>query len=104
MPDDSKKIAFLINPVSGSAAVRKKGVAMVEALKSMSGYSVFETQSAAEMLEITKHLAQKNYRAVFACGGDGTLNLVSSWWQLKPVWASFQWVRAMAMRDITIYH
>ena len=78
MPDDSKKIAFLINPVSGSASIRRKGVEMMKAIKSMKGYSVFETQSAAELLEITKDLAQKNYRAVFACGGDGTLNLVSS--------------------------
>jgi YegS/Rv2252/BmrU family lipid kinase len=78
MPDNSKKIAFLINPVSGSAAVRRKGAEMVDVLNTMSGYSVFKTQSAAELIEITKHLAEKNYRAVFACGGDGTLNLVSS--------------------------
>jgi len=73
-----KKIAFLINPEAGNAAVRRKGKEMASALKSMGGYSLFETGSPEELLELTHDLATKNYRAVFACGGDGTLHLVSS--------------------------
>lgn len=73
-----KKIAFLINPASGSASLRRKGKEMVKAVKSMSGFSLYETKSPEELLELTRDLAQKNYHAIFACGGDGTLHLVSS--------------------------
>jgi YegS/Rv2252/BmrU family lipid kinase len=78
MGNTDKKIAFLINPASGNAKVRKKGLEMANAIKNMPGFSLYETKSAAELVELTKDLAQKNYKAVFACGGDGTLNLVSS--------------------------
>jgi diacylglycerol kinase family enzyme len=78
MGEATKKIAFLINPASGSAAVRKKGLEMAKAVKNSNGYSLYETKSPEELLALTAELAQKNYRAVFACGGDGTLNLVSS--------------------------
>ncbi|MFN4914458.1 MAG: diacylglycerol/lipid kinase family protein [Sphingomonadales bacterium] len=78
MGKTDKKIAFLINPASGNAAVRKKGKEMATAVKGMQGFSLYETKSPEELIELTGELAKKNYRAVFACGGDGTLNLVSS--------------------------
>jgi diacylglycerol kinase family enzyme len=78
MGKTDKKIAFLINPASGNAAVRKKGKEMATAVKGIQGFSLYETKSPEELIELTGELAKKNYRAVFACGGDGTLNLVSS--------------------------
>ena len=78
MGNTNKKIAFLINPASGNLKVRKKGLEMANVIKNLPGFSLYETKSAAELIELTKELAQKNYKAVFACGGDGTLNLVSS--------------------------
>lgn len=76
----SSKIAFLINPASGSASSRKKGQSLLEHLQqnAPSDYEVMKTGSVEEMLDMTKHLTEKNYRAIFACGGDGTLNLISS--------------------------
>ena len=78
MTTSNRKIAFLINPISGSASARKSGTTMINTLKQEGKYNIFEPQNSAEMLAITKDLAQKNYEAVFACGGDGTLNLISS--------------------------
>lgn len=78
MRKTDKKIAFLINPLAGNTVVRKRGREMALAVKSMAGFSLYETKSPEELIELTGELAQKNYRAVFACGGDGTLNLVSS--------------------------
>lgn len=40
--------------------------------------TLFVANSADEMREISSDLAVKNFKAVFACGGDGTLNLISS--------------------------
>ncbi|MBM3399457.1 MAG: hypothetical protein FJY15_02695 [Bacteroidetes bacterium] len=78
MGNADKKIAFLINPASGNASARKKGREMAKAVRSMNSYSLYETKSPEELIALTAELAQKNYRAIFACGGDGTLNLVSS--------------------------
>lgn len=73
-----KKIAFLINPASGNAAFRKKGLEMARAIKNKKNFTLYETKSPEELLELTRELASKNFEAVFACGGDGTLNIVSS--------------------------
>ena len=77
---DKSKIAFLINPASGSTSNQKKGRDLLSHLlkNAPPGYEVMKTGSVDEMLDITKHLTEKNYRAIFACGGDGTLNLISS--------------------------
>jgi YegS/Rv2252/BmrU family lipid kinase len=76
----TQKIAFLINPASGSAASQNKGRQLLSHLlqNAPSGYEVMKTNSVEEMLDVTRHLTEKNYRAIFACGGDGTLNLISS--------------------------
>ncbi len=71
------KIAFLINPKSGTANSRKQAGELVAFVKDHPNYELYELQTADEMAETTNHLAQKNYSAVFGCGGDGTLNLVS---------------------------
>ncbi len=51
---------------------------MKEYLLKKTPFEVFEPESADESAAITKELAEKGYAAVFACGGDGTLNTVSS--------------------------
>lgn len=75
-----KKVAFLINPTSGTSGKRRQGKEMMSELSGhkKEGLSLYETKSPEEMLEVTRHLAEKNYDAVFGCGGDGTLNLISS--------------------------
>jgi YegS/Rv2252/BmrU family lipid kinase len=73
-----RKIAFLLNPNSGNKRTRMKGSEMQQFLKSNHIAEVIEPANADELTETTAHLAEKNYEAVFACGGDGTLNLVSS--------------------------
>ncbi|MBL7812840.1 MAG: hypothetical protein JNL57_11500 [Bacteroidetes bacterium] len=72
------KVAFLINHKAGSRGTGKQRTDLMKHLKGRSGMSVYETQTPEEMLELSRDLAQKNYEAIFACGGDGTLNLVSS--------------------------
>lgn len=72
------KIAFILNPSSGSSKSKKQGEELLSYLNKTGKYEIFQTGSAEEMLEISKTLAHKNYEAVIACGGDGTLNLVSS--------------------------
>lgn len=41
-------------------------------------FPVFETESAEEASVIVRDLVAQRYDAVFACGGDGTLNTVSA--------------------------
>lgn len=78
MSGSKRKVAFLINPSSGTSRTRKQGAEMLNWLHEHPGIKVYKTHSADEMLEVTRTLADKNYEAIFACGGDGTLNLVSS--------------------------
>ena len=71
------KIAFLINPASGTAASKKQAKELVSFVKEHPEYELYELNTPDDMAETTRQLAQKNYQAVFGCGGDGTLNLVS---------------------------
>jgi YegS/Rv2252/BmrU family lipid kinase len=50
---------------------------LIAYLKSQTAFEVHQLKTAQEMEDVTQHLANKNYAAVFACGGDGTLNIVS---------------------------
>jgi diacylglycerol kinase (ATP) len=74
----AKKIAFLINPAAGTAGTKKQTEELTKHLKGSKDMLLFETKTPQDMLELSKELAEKNYEAIFACGGDGTLNLVSS--------------------------
>jgi diacylglycerol kinase (ATP) len=74
---NTDKVGFLVNPSSGTGSTRKQCVELEAFLLSEHPEALFESGSADEMKEIAKDLVQKNYRAIFACGGDGTLNLVS---------------------------
>lgn len=72
-----EKIAFLINPGSGTrkASAKQK---LMQYVKKFEGVEVITPKSAKDTFETTEELAKKHFQAVFACGGDGTLNLVSS--------------------------
>lgn len=71
------KVAFLINPVSGNRKSRKQCHELTEFLATDFRGTVFQPSGSDEMREIVRDLAAKNYRAIVACGGDGTINLVS---------------------------
>lgn len=73
-----RKIAFLFNPGSGNAKTRKSGKELLNYVSESHLAEIITPKTAEELTETAEHLAQKNYEAVFACGGDGTLNLVSS--------------------------
>lgn len=72
------KIAFLINPESGSSTSKKQSLELQKFLRITFPKAYFPAESSQEMREIAHHLVKKNYNAIVACGGDGTLNLVSS--------------------------
>ena len=71
------KIAFLINPKSGTKGTQRQAAALEEWLKQHAPNALLSLESPEDMATATLELAQKNYKAVFACGGDGTLNLIS---------------------------
>lgn len=51
---------------------------MLQYLNSNKGYKIYDPTTQEETSDISKELVKKEFEAVFACGGDGTLNLVSS--------------------------
>jgi diacylglycerol kinase (ATP) len=75
---NTDKIAFLLNPSSGTRGTQEQMKQLTDFLQSNNPGALYLTKSPEEMRELAKDFAQKNYKAVFACGGDGTLNLVSS--------------------------
>lgn len=77
IPVNQNRIAFLVNPASGTKASKKQAAELMEFLSKHPEYELIQTNTAAEMAEVTADLAKRNYQAVFGCGGDGTLNLIS---------------------------
>jgi len=71
------KIAFLINPEAGTVASRKQATELIHYLQKNNPKALYKTRSSEEVSEITADLAKHNFEAVFGCGGDGTLNLIS---------------------------
>lgn len=51
---------------------------MKEYIEQHTGFPIFEPENAEESAVIVRNLVEQGYDAVFACGGDGTLNAVSS--------------------------
>lgn len=47
-------------------------------IESHTPYTVYATTSADEATKIVRELVAQNYDAIFACGGDGTLNTISA--------------------------
>lgn len=74
---DTPKIAFIINPGSGNIFKKSAKARLTEYLKENTDYPVYLTRSAEDSTNTVKRLVQEGYAAIFACGGDGTLNSVS---------------------------
>jgi diacylglycerol kinase (ATP) len=73
-----KKIAFILNKGSGNVLKRASKAKLKQYIEEHTPYPVYETESADEASKIVKDLVAQNYDAVFACGGDGTLNTISA--------------------------
>lgn len=72
-----KKIAIVVNQNSGGGSVAKKRKEFIDFLQHNNLAELYIPQNFQETYQIVEHLAQKNYNAVIAAGGDGTLNVVS---------------------------
>lgn len=73
-----EKVAFIVNPESGTRAKSKSKNALGTYIKQYTGIELIEPKTAKATFDIAKEFAESEFNAVFACGGDGTLNLVSS--------------------------
>lgn len=76
--DKATKIVFIINPVSGTERKEHIVTHIHETLK-LSGihYDIAYTNFAGHATELTKQAIERNYDAVVAVGGDGTINEIA---------------------------
>lgn len=73
----TKKILFIINPISGSGKKKSVEKAIKKYLnKDLYNYEIVYTKAAKHAIEISENAANK-YEIVVAVGGDGTINEVS---------------------------
>lgn len=75
---ESKKIAFVINPISGTQN-KTNILECVKSLLDKDKYApeVIYTERAGHAIEIAAAKARENYFAVVAIGGDGTINEIA---------------------------
>jgi len=76
--EKATKIVFVINPVSGTQ--RKENiVTLIHQTLKLSGiqYDIVYTNFAGHATELTKQAIERNYDAVVAVGGDGTINEIA---------------------------
>ena len=76
---EKKKIAFIINPksgTSGKSTLRTRIEKLID--KEKFAPEFVETRYAGHGKELAGQFATENYAAVVACGGDGTVNEVAS--------------------------
>jgi diacylglycerol kinase (ATP) len=71
------KIGFIVHSGSGSKRKQQAKEDFEAYILKDTGYDLFKLDKAEDIVEVTADMALKNYEAVYACGGDGTLNLVS---------------------------
>jgi YegS/Rv2252/BmrU family lipid kinase len=74
----NRKIAFIVNPVSGTQNKSK----IVEKIKNVSWHNddeieIYYTKCAGDAFESAKKYAEKNFDIVAAVGGDGTVNEIA---------------------------
>ena len=74
------KVRFILNPVScGEKGTRQITEAVSHVLTGVSGtFEVKQSKSKEHALELVREAVGLGYRGVFACGGDGTVNLTGS--------------------------
>ncbi len=71
------KIGFIIAANSGGKRVQKQKTELINYLKTRQDVALEVLDDAQLIQKIVPTWANANYEAVYACGGDGTLNLVS---------------------------
>jgi YegS/Rv2252/BmrU family lipid kinase len=74
------KVLFIINPLAGGFKFGKNMAEAIRgALRSEKGdFEIKVPPSREGAKELSKDAVRKGYDAVFACGGDGTINVVAS--------------------------
>jgi len=78
MNENKKKIAFIINPISGTQSKEQILKWLDEKLdKERYAQEVIYTERAGHAVEIAAQKAQENAHAVIAIGGDGTINEIA---------------------------
>lgn len=72
---DKRKIAFVYNPISGSHRLIPV-IPIIERFvnRDLYDFSIVSTRYAGHGTELARQFAAQNYDAVFAVGGDGTVN------------------------------
>ena len=72
---DKRKIVFVYNPVSGAHRLIPV-IPIIERFinRDLYDFSIVSTQYAGHGTELARQFAALNYDAVFAVGGDGTVN------------------------------
>lgn len=74
------KVRFIINSLAGrSGKLKRLSESVRKVLKDETG--IFEIKAAADRehaARLSAEAAEKGYEAVFACGGDGTINTVAT--------------------------
>lgn len=73
-----KRIAFIINPISGTSDKRKLPQMIQETFVEGWETTIVETERAGHGKELAAKFAADGYDVVVACGGDGTMNEVAS--------------------------
>lgn len=74
----SKRIAFIINPISGTGDKKDLPRLINETFTEGWETTVMNTQYAGHGKELAQRFAEEGYDVVVACGGDGTMNEVAS--------------------------
>ena len=74
-----KRIAFIVNPISGGRKKRTLPLLIREFFSRASGYEValYRTKCAGDAAVAAKKFADEGYNIVVATGGDGTVNEVA---------------------------
>lgn len=73
-----KRIAFIINPISGKGYGKKLPKIIQDNLDlSLFDYTVFFTKESGDGTKIALDCVNENYFAVIAVGGDGTMNEIA---------------------------
>jgi len=77
-----KRIAFIINPISGNKRLQEIKRTLPELVKTLLdarqwSATISYTAYASHATELAQQYAREGYEAVVACGGDGTVNEVA---------------------------